>query len=64
MSLTCKRGSFASGLVVLDGTAIFPMNIAMATLGLKKMGKFLWEGWEKEEKVGKSRKKGRARTKK
>ena len=29
------------------------MNFAMATLGLKKMGKFLWEGWEKEEKVGK-----------
>ena len=26
---------------------IFPMNFAMATLGLKAMGKFLWEGWEK-----------------
>ena len=36
----------------------------MATLGLKEMGKFLWEGREKEEKVGKSREKGRARTKK
>ena len=36
----------------------------MAILGLKEMGKFIWEGWEKEEKVGKSRKKGRARTKK
>jgi hypothetical protein len=23
------------------------MNFAMATLGLKKMGKFLWEGREK-----------------
>ena len=23
---------------------IFPMNFAMATLGLKEMGKFLWEG--------------------
>jgi len=28
----------------------------MATLGLKEMGKFLWEG-----KVGKRREKGRAR---
>jgi len=35
--------------------------IAMATLGLKEMGKFLWEG---REKGGKSRKKGRARIKK
>jgi hypothetical protein len=26
---------------------IFPMNFAMATLGLKEMGKFLWEGREK-----------------
>ena len=25
----------------------------MATLGLKEMEKFIWEGWEKEEKVGK-----------
>ena len=33
----------------------------MATLGLKKMGKFLWEG---REKGGKRRKKGRARIKK
>ena len=30
----------------------------MTTLGLKEMGKFLWEG---REKGGKSRKKGRAR---
>ena len=26
---------------------IFPMNFAMATLGLKEMGKFIWEGREK-----------------
>ena len=26
---------------------IFPMNFAMATLDLKEMGKFLWEGREK-----------------
>ena len=26
---------------------IFPKNFAMATLGLKEMGKFLWEGREK-----------------
>ena len=25
---------------------IFPNNFAMATLGLKEMGKFLWEGRE------------------
>ena len=45
-------------------SCIFHLSLAMTTLGLKEMGKFLWEGWEKEEKVGKSRKKGRARTKK
>ena len=28
-------------------------SLAMATLGLKEMGKFLWEGRKKEEKVGK-----------
>ena len=32
---------------------IFQKNSAMATLALKEMGKFLWEGREKEEKVGK-----------
>ena len=32
----------------------------MATLGLKEMGKFLWEG---REKGGKRREKGRARKK-
>ena len=26
---------------------IFQMNFAMATLGLKEMGKFIWEGREK-----------------
>ena len=26
---------------------IFPMNLAMVTLGLKDMGTFLWEGREK-----------------
>ena len=31
---------------------IFPMNFAMATLGLKEMGKFLWEGREKVCPVG------------
>ena len=40
---------------------IFHKNSAMATLGLKEMAKFLWEG---REKGGKSRKKGRARVKK
>jgi hypothetical protein len=33
----------------------------MATLGLKEIGKFLWEG---REKGGKRREKGRARIKK
>ena len=32
---------------------IFQKNSAMASLGLKEMEKFLWEGREKEEKVGK-----------
>ena len=27
---------------------IFQKNLAMATLGLEEMGKFLWEGMEKE----------------
>ena len=34
-------------LMVPDFFCIFPMNFAMATLGLKEMGKFLWEGKEK-----------------
>ena len=39
-------------------SCIFHLNLAMATLGLKEMGKFLWEGREKEEKVGKREGKG------
>ena len=34
-------------------SCIFHKSLAMAILGLKEMGKFLWEGREKEEKVGK-----------
>jgi hypothetical protein len=30
-----------------DLFCIFPMNFAMATLGLREMGKFLWEGRKK-----------------
>ena len=33
--------------IIPDVFCIFPMNFAMATLGLKEMGKFLWEGREK-----------------
>ena len=33
--------------IIPDFFCIFQTNLAMATLGLKKMGKFLWEGWEK-----------------
>ena len=40
---------------------IFQKNSALATLGLKEMGKLLWEG---REKGGESRKKGRAMIKK
>ena len=32
--------------ILPDFFCIFPMNFAMATLGLKEMGKFLWEGRE------------------
>ena len=28
--------------------SLFPMNFAMATLGLKELGKFFWEGREKK----------------
>ena len=31
-----------------SNTRLFPMNFNMATLGLKEMGKFLWEGREKK----------------
>ena len=33
--------------IIPDFFCIFPMNFAMATLGLKEIGKFLWEGREK-----------------
>ena len=32
--------------IIPDFFCIFPMNFAMATFGLKEMGKFLWEGRE------------------
>ena len=32
--------------IIPDFFYIFPINFAMATLGLKDMGKFLWEGRE------------------
>ena len=31
--------------IIPDFFFIFPMNFAMATLGLKEMGKFLWDSW-------------------
>ena len=33
--------------IIPDFFCIFQMNLAMATLGLKEMGKFLWEGRKK-----------------
>ena len=43
-----KRGMASNPLFIIpDFFCIFPMNFAMATLGLKEMGKFLWEGREK-----------------
>ena len=33
--------------IIPDFFCIFPMNFAMATLCLKEMGKFLWEGRKK-----------------
>ena len=33
---------------------IFPMNFAMAILGLKEMEKFLWEGREKRSLKGRA----------
>jgi len=43
-----KRGMVSNPLFIIpDFFCIFPMNFAMATLGLKEMGKFLWEGREK-----------------
>ena len=43
-----KRGMASNPLFIIpDFFCIFQMNLAMATLGLKEMGKFLWEGREK-----------------
>ena len=43
-----KRGMASNPLFIIpDFFCIFQMNLAMATLGLKEMGKFLWEGMEK-----------------
>ena len=57
-----KRGSASNPKMEYQVlSCIFDWGLAMATLGLKEMGKFLWEG---REKGGKSRKKGRARIKK
>jgi hypothetical protein len=39
----------------------FPLEPSLANLGLKEMGKFIWES---REKGGKRREKGRARIKK
>ena len=33
--------------IITDFFCIFQTNFAMTTLGLKEMGKFLWEGREK-----------------
>ena len=44
-----KRGMASNPLFIIpDFFCIFPINFAMATLGLKEMGKFLWEGREKD----------------
>ena len=38
-----KRGVVSNPLFTIpDFFCIFPMNFAMATLGLKEMGKFVW----------------------
>ena len=34
--------------IIPDFFCIFQKNLAMATLGLEEMGKFRWEGREKE----------------
>ena len=40
-----KRGMASNPLFIIpDFFWIFPMNFAIATLGLKEMRKFLWEG--------------------
>ena len=43
-----KRGMASNPLFIIpDFFCIFQTNLAMATLGLKEMGKLLWEGREK-----------------
>jgi hypothetical protein len=42
-----KRGMASNPLFIILFFGIFPMNFAMATLGLKEMRKFLWKGREK-----------------
>ena len=43
-----KRGMASNPLFIIpDFFCIFTMNFVMATLGLKEMGKFLWEGYGK-----------------
>ena len=55
-----KRGMASNTLFIIpDIFCIFPTNFAMATLDLKEMGKFLWEGRENEEKVIKREGQGR-----
>ena len=45
-----KRGMASKPLFVIPNFfCIFPMKFAMATLGLKEMGIFFWEGNEKTE---------------
>ena len=41
-----KRGMASNPLFIMPDFffCIFPMNFTMATLGLKEMGKILWEG--------------------
>ena len=56
-----KRGSASNPKMEYQVfSCIFHESLAMATLGLKEMGKFLWEG---RERGGESRKKGSARRK-
>ena len=38
--------------IIADFFCIFPMNFAMATLDLKKMGKLLWDGRQKSLPCG------------
>ena len=48
MSSWRKRGSASNPKMEYQVfSCIFHESLAMATLGLKEMGKFLWEGWEK-----------------